>query len=76
MTLPLQAVPEPLSDQNFLEIARRWDERPNLLDLTEREAPEAPPADGVRIYAADNGGKTQLLALFNTGEPQVIAEQP
>lgn len=39
--------------------------------------PAAPGANSVILYLKDNGsGKTQLLALFSTGSPQVIATQP
>lgn len=47
------------------------------LEFVEQTAPSAPAADGVRLYAVDNGaGKTQLMALFNTGAAQQIAIQP
>lgn len=47
------------------------------LEATERTAPSAPAANGVRIYAQDNGGgKTQLMALFSSGAAQQIAIQP
>lgn len=74
--MPLQAVREADVDQNFRFLEARIDSIPNVLELVEQEAPSAPDANRVRIYAEDNGGKTQLLALFNTGEPQLIAEQP
>lgn len=46
-------------------------------ELTEMTAPASPAANGVRIYAVDNGsGKTQLMALFATGVAQQIAIQP
>jgi len=39
--------------------------------------PETPAANGVRIYAVNNGkGRTQLMALFATGVAQQIAIQP
>ena len=45
--------------------------------LSEMTAPAAPAANGVRIYAVDNGsGKTQLMALFATGAAQQIAIEP
>jgi hypothetical protein len=45
--------------------------------LSEMTAPSAPAANGVRIYAVDNGsGKTQLMALFATGAAQQIAIEP
>lgn len=36
----------------------------------------APAANGVRVYATDTGGKTQLVARFATGAVQQIAVQP
>ena len=45
--------------------------------MSEMTAPAAPAANGVRIYAVDNGsGKTQLMALFATGAAQQIAIEP
>lgn len=46
--------------------------------LTEQAlAPAAPAANGVIIYAVDNGsGKTQLMAIFASGAAQQIAIQP
>jgi hypothetical protein len=45
--------------------------------MAEMTAPAAPAANGVRIYAVDNGsGKTQLMALFATGAAQQIAIEP
>lgn len=39
--------------------------------------PGAPSANGVRLFAKDNGsGKTQIVARFNTGATVVIATQP
>jgi hypothetical protein len=47
------------------------------VEMQEMTAPAAPAADGVRIYAVDNGsGKTQLMALFATGAAQQIAIEP
>lgn len=46
------------------------------IELVEMTAPAAPAANGVRIYAVDNGGKTQLVALFNSGAAQQIAIEP
>jgi hypothetical protein len=47
------------------------------LAFIEQTAPAAPAANGVRIYAVDNGsGKTQLMALFATGAAQQIAIEP
>jgi len=49
---------------------------PNYLDFGEVTAPEAPAANGVRIYAEDNGsGKTRIVAKFATGAAIVIATQ-
>lgn len=47
-----------------------------FLQLAEMSAPSAPAANGVRLYAVDNGGKTELLALFATGAAQRVAIQP
>lgn len=45
--------------------------------LTEQTAPSAPAANGVILYAVDNGGgKTQLMALFSSGAAQQLAIQP
>src|SRR5262245_56427807 len=45
--------------------------------MNEITAPGAPPVNQVYIYLQDNGaGKTQLMALFNTGAAQQIAIQP
>jgi hypothetical protein len=47
------------------------------LELAEMTAPGAGAANTVRIYAVDNGaGKTQLMAIFNTGAAQQLAIQP
>lgn len=48
-----------------------------VLSMAEITAPSAPAANGVYIYAEDNGaGKTRLMARFNTGVAQQIAIQP
>lgn len=48
-----------------------------FLQVSEMTVPSAPAANGVRIYAVDNGaGKTQLMALFSSGAAQQIAIQP
>ena len=47
------------------------------LEFIEMTAPVAPAANGVRIYAEDDGaGKTRLMALFATGAAQQIAIEP
>ena len=47
------------------------------LGFIEQTAPAAPAANGVRIYAEDNGsGKTRLMAIFATGAAQQIAIEP
>jgi len=47
------------------------------LGMVEQTAPSAPSANGCYIYAQDNGaGKTQLMALFNSGAAQQIAIEP
>lgn len=48
----------------------------NYAQLTERTAPSAPAANQVRLYAVDNGGKTEIRALFNSGAAQLVAAQP
>lgn len=46
-------------------------------EMVEMTAPSAPSANGVRIYAEDNGaGKTRLMALFASGAAQQIAIEP
>jgi len=46
-------------------------------EMREITAPAAGGANTVRVFAQDNGaGKTQLMALFNTGAAQQIAIQP
>ena len=44
--------------------------------MEEVSAPSAPSANNVVIYTADNGGKTTVYALFNSGAAQVIAAEP
>lgn len=47
------------------------------VSFIEQTAPAAPPADGVYVYAEDNGsGKTRLMARFATGASQQIAIEP
>jgi hypothetical protein len=47
------------------------------LSMVEQTAPSAPAANGVYIYAEDNGaGKTRLMALFASGAAQQIAIEP
>lgn len=48
------------------------------VELTETSAPGAAPADAVRLYA-DNGGaggKSRLMAIFQSGAAQVVASEP
>ncbi len=43
----------------------------------EQTAPAAPPTNGYRIYAEDNGGgKTRLMVRFATGAAQQLAIEP
>ena len=42
----------------------------------EQAEPAAPAANGYRIFAKDNGGKTQLMVRFNTGASQPLAQEP
>lgn len=47
------------------------------ISLVEQTAPSAPSANGVYIYAEDNGsGKTRLMALFPSGAAQQLAVEP
>lgn len=47
------------------------------LSFIEQTAPSAPSADGVYLYAEDNGaGKTRLMARFATGAAQQVAIEP
>jgi hypothetical protein len=47
------------------------------VQMAEMTAPAAPAANGVILYAVDNGaGKTQLMALFSSGAAQQLAIQP
>lgn len=48
------------------------------LELTEVSAPGAAPADACRLYV-DNGGaggKSRLMAIFQSGPAQVVASEP
>jgi len=45
-------------------------------EMREMSAPGVPATNGVRIYAVDVGGKTQLTALFASGAAQQIAIEP
>jgi hypothetical protein len=72
-----------LPTDNTYDIGAASADRPRNLflgsyaQLSEMTAPAAPAANGVRIYAVDNGsGKTQLMALFATGAAQQIAIEP
>lgn len=47
------------------------------VELLEMTAPAAGAANTVRLYAQDNGaGKTQVMALFNTGAAVQVAIEP
>jgi hypothetical protein len=47
------------------------------VELTEMTAPAAGPVNTCRLFTQDNGGgKTQLMAIFNTGAAQQVAIQP
>lgn len=67
---------------NLLDVGATTNRIRNLhqggyLEQVEMAAPAAPAANGVRIYAEDNGsGKTRLMALFATGAAQQIAIEP
>jgi hypothetical protein len=58
-------------DNSGLSIVGRY------IQLTEQTAPAAPAANGVRIFAEDDGaGKTRLMARFATGAAVQIAIEP
>lgn len=49
----------------------------NFQEFLEMTAPSAGAANTCRLFAQDNGaGKTQLMALFNSGAAQQVAIQP
>ena len=56
--------------------ATRLDLAAGAITMSEMAAPAAPAANGVVIYAVDNGGKTQLMARFPSGVAQQIAFEP
>lgn len=57
--------------------ASRLDIGAGAFTMAEMTAPSAPAANGVVIYAEDDGaGKTRLMALFSSGAAQQIAIQP
>ena len=43
------------------------------LEGTEQTVPAAPTTNGYRIFARDNGGKTELMVIFATGAAQRLA---
>ncbi len=46
------------------------------IELDEMTAPGGGAVNTCRLYCVDNGGKTELYAIFNTGIAQLIAAQP
>ena len=48
----------------------------SFIQMVEGTDAAAPAANHVRIYTRDNGGKTELVARFNTGAIQQIAIEP
>jgi hypothetical protein len=57
--------------------ASRLDIAGGAFTMAEMTAPSAPAANGVVIYAEDNGaGKTRLMCLFASGAAQQLAIQP
>jgi len=49
----------------------------NYITFAERTAPSAPSANRISLFAQDNGsGKTQLMALFQSGAAQQVAIEP
>jgi len=45
-------------------------------EMSEMVAPGGGAADTCRLYCVDNGGKTELYAVFSTGAAQLIAAEP
>jgi len=45
-------------------------------EITEIADPAAPAANKCRLYARDTGGKTELVAVFNSGAVQQVAIEP
>lgn len=54
----------------------RLDIDAGAMELAEMTAPGAGAVNTCRLYCVDNGGKTELYAIFNTGAAQLIAAQP
>lgn len=47
-----------------------------MLEIEEMTNPANAPANRVRVYARDNGGKTELVALFPSGAVQPLGIEP
>jgi hypothetical protein len=56
--------------------ATRLDIGAGAMTLSEMAAPGAGAANTCRLYCVDNGGKTELYAIFATGAAQLIAAEP
>lgn len=54
----------------------RLDIDAGAIEFAEMTAPAAGAVNTGRLFCRDNGGKTQLCIIFNTGAVQVIATQP
>jgi hypothetical protein len=53
------------------------DDGAGFLEAAERTEPDAPAANGARLFAQDNGGgKTQLCVRFASGASQCFATEP
>lgn len=46
------------------------------ISMIEGTVPSSPIANRVRIFAVDDGGKTELSSIFNTGARQQITQEP
>lgn len=54
----------------------RLDIDAGAIEIAEMTAPSAGAANTVRLFARDNGGKTELCAIFPTGAIQRVAIEP
>lgn len=74
VSVPGKPHPDTTAVQRNFEALVKQVEGPTLEESAD---PAAPAANGVRLYARDNGaGKTQLCARFATGAVQIIATEP
>jgi hypothetical protein len=75
----LSLSPDTDGDLDLGTTSFRWNDAylKGYLELTEMAAPAAGAANTCRLFTQDNGaGKTQLMAIFNSGAAQQVAIQP